>query len=70
MCYVFNSGASWIGAATAASAIAPQGGGSIHASSFQKIRDRNATSAAAVTFAVGLSVFHTDLTIRRSLISS
>jgi hypothetical protein len=44
MCYVFNLGACWIGAATAASAIARQRGGSIHVSSFQKIRDRDAIS--------------------------
>src|ERR1700681_4176013 len=53
MRYVFNLGACWIGAATAASAIAPQGGGSIHISSFQRIRDRNAISAAAVAFEIG-----------------
>jgi hypothetical protein len=35
MCYVFNLGVCWIGAATAASATAPQGAGSIHVISFQ-----------------------------------
>jgi hypothetical protein len=35
MCYVFNLGARWIGAAPAASATAPQGAGSIHVISFQ-----------------------------------
>src|ERR1700682_1663396 len=37
---------------------------------FQKRHDRNAISASAVAFAVGLSVFHSDPAIRRSLISS
>jgi hypothetical protein len=68
--YVFNLGACWIGAATAASAIAPQGGGSIHVISFRKNTRQKCLNAAAVAFAVGLSVFHSDATIRRSLISS